>query len=131
MYVALGETDEWAHARRYDLYLQMAQRGDEMIRQLWEQMQQIPQYKGKTSLVVTVDHGRGRTPRDWTDHNAKVDGSDEIWMAVMGPDTEALGVRKNVQANQSMIASTVAMLLGENFQNKVPKAAPPLPGIMR
>lgn len=131
LYVALGETDEWAHARRYDLYLQMAQRNDSMIRDLWQWLQQDPQYKGKTTLVLTVDHGRGRTPRDWTDHGKNVDGAEEIWMAVMGPDTEALGIRKNVHATQSMIASTVAALLGEDFQKKVPKAAPPLPGVMR
>ncbi|MFT4840552.1 MAG: hypothetical protein ACI90M_001009 [Candidatus Azotimanducaceae bacterium] len=131
LYVALGETDEWAHSRRYDLYLQMAQRNDTMIRELWQWLQQDPQYKDKTTLLLTVDHGRGRTPRDWTDHGKNVAGAEEIWMAVMGPDTEALGIRKDVQATQSMIASTVAALLGEDFQKKVPKAAPPLPGVMR
>ena len=131
LYVALGETDEWAHARRYDLYLQMMQRNDSMVRTLWEWLQQDPQYQGKTSLIVTVDHGRGRTPRDWTDHNAKVQGSEEIWMAVMGPDTEAMGVREDVTATQAMIASTVAALLGEDFQKRSPKAAPPLPGVIR
>jgi hypothetical protein len=131
LYVALGETDEWAHARRYDLYLQMARRGDEMVRDLWETMQGIEQYRGKTTLVLTVDHGRGRTPRDWTDHGAKVEGAEEVWMAVMGPDTPALGVRRDVATNQAMIASTVASLLGEDLRAASPKAASPLPGVLR
>lgn len=131
LYVALGETDEWAHARRYDMYLQMARRADEMVRDLWQTMQSMEQYRGKTTLVLTVDHGRGRTPRDWTDHNAKVDGAEEVWMAVMGPDTPPLGVRENVQATQAMIASTVAELLGEDLHEKVPGAAGSLPGVMR
>lgn len=131
LYVAFGETDEWAHARRYDLYLQMMQRNDAMVRELWQWLQQDPQYKGKTSLVLTVDHGRGRTQRNWTDHSAKVDGAEEIWMAVLGPDTQALGVRKDVTATQAMIAGTVAALLGEDFQKIVPNAAPPLPGVVR
>jgi hypothetical protein len=131
LYVAFGETDEWAHARRYDMYLQMAHRADEMVRDLWETMQTIDQYRGKTTLVLTVDHGRGRTPRDWTDHNAKVEGAEEVWMAVMGPDTPALGVREGVRATQAMIASTVAELLGEDFRAKVPNAAGALPGAMR
>tara|TARA_R110002073_G_scaffold89972_1_gene212761 strand:+ start:298 stop:1386 length:1089 start_codon:yes stop_codon:yes gene_type:complete len=131
LYVAFGETDEWAHSRRYDLYLQMAQRNDRMVRELWQWLQQDPQYKDKTTLVLTVDHGRGRSPRDWTDHGKNVAGAEEVWMAVMGPDTEALGIRKDVHATQSMIASTVAALLGEDFQKKVPNAAPPLPGITR
>ena len=131
LYLALGETDEWAHARRYDLYLQMARRADEMVRELWETMQGIDQYRDKTTLVLTVDHGRGRTPRDWTDHNAKVEGAEEVWMAVMGPDTPALGVRSDVAATQAMIAATVAALLGEDLQAASPKAAAPLPGVLR
>lgn len=130
LYLALGETDEWGHGRRYDLYLQMAKNADAMIRELWELAQADPQYRGKTSLVVTVDHGRGRWPRDWTDHGEKVEGAEEIWMAVLGPDTPPLGVRKDTPATQSMIAATVAALLGEDYQSAVPQAAPPLPGVM-
>ena len=131
LYLALGETDEWAHARRYDLYLQMARRGDEMVRDLWETMQGLEQYRDKTTLVLTVDHGRGRGPRDWTDHNAKVEGAEEVWMAVMGPDTPPLGVRADVAATQAMIASTVAAALGEDLRAAVPQAAGPLPGALR
>lgn len=130
LYLALGETDEWGHGRRYDLYLQMARNADAMIRELWELAQADPQYRGKTSLVVTVDHGRGRGPRDWTDHGEKVEGAEEIWMAVLGPDTPPLGVRKDTPATQSMIAATVAALLGEDYQAAVPQAAAPLPGVM-
>jgi hypothetical protein len=131
LYLALGESDEWAHARRYDLYLQMAKVADAMIRELWEQAQRDEQYRGRTSLVITVDHGRGRTPKDWTDHDAKVDGAEEVWMAVLGPDTPALGVREGVAATQAMIAATVAALLGEDWVAACPAAAPPLPGVRR
>jgi len=51
-------------------------------------------------------------------------------MAVLGPDTPPLGVRKDTPATQSMIAATVAALLGEDYQAAVPQAAPPLPGVM-
>ncbi|MCC7065388.1 MAG: alkaline phosphatase family protein [Planctomycetes bacterium] len=131
LYLALGETDEWGHGRRYDLYLQMAHSADAMIRDLWELAQQDDQYRGRTSLVITVDHGRGRTEKDWTDHGAKVDGAEEVWMAVLGPDTPPLGVRQGVQATQAMVASTVAALLGEDFRQAVPAAAGPLPGAVR
>ena len=129
LYVALGETDEWAHARRYDLYLQMAQRNDKMIQDLWEWLQNDSQYKDKTTLLLTVDHGRGRTPRNWTDHGQNVEGAEEIWMAVLGPDTKPLGIRQDVHARSAMIASTIAALLGEDFHTKVPLAAPTLPGV--
>jgi hypothetical protein len=131
LYLALGETDEWAHARRYDLYLQMAQNNDRMLADLWQRLQAIEQYRGTTSLVVTVDHGRGRTGQDWTDHGRKVEGADEIWLAVLGPDTEPLGVRQDVEVRQSQVAATIAHLLGEDFRAAVPAAAPPLPGVVR
>lgn len=131
LYLALGETDEWGHGRRYDLYLQMANTADAMIRELWEMAQAHPDSRGRTSLVITVDHGRGRNERDWTDHGAKVEGAEEVWMAVLGPDTPPLGVRKDVHATQSMVAATVAALLGEDYGVAQPKAAPPLPGVLR
>ena len=42
LYVAFGETDDWAHAGRYDLYLDAARRTDAYIQRLWTTMQQMP-----------------------------------------------------------------------------------------
>jgi hypothetical protein len=131
LYVALDETDEWAHERRYDLYLDAAHRSDRFLRRLWETAQSLPAYRGKTALVVATDHGRGETPRDWTDHGERVPAAERIWVALMGPDTPALGVRAGVTATQAQLAATVAHLLGEDFRAGVPKAAPPLAGVVR
>jgi hypothetical protein len=131
LYLALGETDEWGHGRRYDLYLQMAQTADAMLRELWETVQSLDQYRGRTSLLVTVDHGRGRTEKDWTDHGAKVDGAEEIWIGVLGPDTPALGVRRDVRVTQAQVAATAAALLGHDWRAREPRAAAPLPDAVR
>jgi hypothetical protein len=131
LYVMLGETDEWAHGRRYDLYLDAAWRSDRFVRRLWELAQSLPDYRGRTALVLATDHGRGSTPTDWTDHGEKVPAAELIWMAVMGPHTKALGVREGVQATQSQLAATVAALLGLNFRAASPRAAPPLPDVVR
>ena len=85
LYVMLGETDEWAHGRRYDLYLDAAWRSDRFVRRLWEEAQSLPAYRGRTALVLATDHGRGAAPLDWTDHGQKVPAAEPIWMAVMGP----------------------------------------------
>ena len=53
----------------------------------------IPQYRGTTTLIVTTDHGRGEAPQGWRSHGEKVEGSEAIWIAVLGPDTPALGER--------------------------------------
>jgi hypothetical protein len=127
LYVSLGETDDWAHARRYDLYLAAAWQNDSFIRRLWEAAQAMSEYRGKTSLVLTTDHGRGSTGEDWTSHGAEVPGSDGMWIAVLGPDTPPRGVRKDVNVTQGQVAATVAALLGEDYHAASPNSAPPLP----
>jgi hypothetical protein len=129
LYVMLGETDEWAHEDRYDLYLDAAWRGDRFIRRLWDMAQSLPEYRGRTALVVAVDHGRGARVDDWTDHGRGVPAAERTWMAVMGPGIEPLGVRQGVTVTTAQIAATVAALVGEDFQKVAAKAAPPLPGI--
>src|SRR3954469_18559929 len=126
LYVMLGETDEWAHGRRYDLYLDAAQRNDRFIRKLWEAAQAIPQYANHTALLVATDHGRGDTGKDWTDHGRDVPASERIWMAAMGPSIAGLGLRGDGEVTQSQIAATIAALLGEDYVGAQPKAAPPL-----
>jgi hypothetical protein len=126
LYVMLGETDEWAHGRRYDLYLDSAWRDDRFIRKLWDTAQSMPEYAGTTALVLATDHGRGNTGENWTGHGEKVPESDQIWMAVMSPGVAALGARSDVKVTQSQVAATVAMLLGEDYNAAQPKAAKPL-----
>ena len=127
LYVMLGETDEWAHGRRYDLYLDAAWRNDRFVQRLWETAQSLPEYSGRTALIVTTDHGRGSTGANWTGHGEKVPESDQIWMAVIGPGVPALGARSNVAVTQSQVAATIAALLGEDYNAAQPKAAAPVP----
>jgi hypothetical protein len=131
LYLMFGETDEWAHMGRYDCYLRAVQLNDAWLARLWKTLQSDPQYAGKTSLVVTTDHGRGATPEDWRNHGPDVKGAEGIWIAVIGPDTPAMGVRKNLTVTQSQVASTIAMLLGKDFRTEQPKAAAPLPGVVQ
>jgi hypothetical protein len=60
-----------------------------------------------------------------------VPAAERIWMAAMGPDTPALGVRAAFEGTQSQLAATVAALLGEDFKAASPRAAPPLAGVIR
>jgi arylsulfatase A-like enzyme len=129
LYVMLGETDEWAHEGRYDLYLDAAFRSDRFLARLWDTLQSLPRYANQTTLVVTTDHGRGATATDWTDHGRKVPAAEATWMAAIGPGVPALGVRDAVTVTTSQIAATIAALVGEDFRKAAPGAAPPLPGI--
>ncbi|MBL8809611.1 MAG: alkaline phosphatase family protein [Planctomycetaceae bacterium] len=126
LYLSLGETDDWAHAGRYDLYLDAASRTDDYIRRLWETLQSMPEYKGRTTLILTTDHGRGDNRVDWKSHGEKIEGSEFIWMAVMGPDAAPQLITDST-VTQSQIAATVAASLGLDYNSEVPKAASPLP----
>jgi hypothetical protein len=129
LFIGLGETDEWGHGRRYDLYLDAAHFCDRFLAELWQTLQEMPEYRGKTSLLILTDHGRGDTRVNWTDHGKEIPSAEFIWFAVLGPDTPPLGVRENVETTQSQLAATVAHLLGEDFSAASPKSAPPLPGV--
>jgi DNA mismatch repair protein MutH len=91
-------------------------------------MQAMPQYRGRTTFIITCDHGRGSGLEEWKEHGVKQQGSENIWVAVMGPDTPPLGERSGAPAvTQGQIAATIAALLGRDFRTAVPAAAPPLP----
>ena len=131
LYIALGETDDWAHQRRYDRYLDAARHGDGFLRELWDSLQAMPDYQGRTALVVTTDHGRGPTVASWPNHGASVDDAEWVWAAVMGPGVASRGERNDVtDATQSQIAATVAALLGQDYRAAQPRAAAPLAGVV-
>lgn len=126
LYISLGETDDWAHAGNYPEYLNAAHRADEYLGVLWETAQSMPEYRGKTTLIFSPDHGRG-DGRKWTDHGEKLPRSKYIWMAFLGPDTPALGERSNTPAvTQNQIAATLAAFLDEDYNAEVPQAGKPI-----
>lgn len=115
LYVAYGETDDFAHDGRYDEYLLAAHRTDGFIQELWAWVQSQPDYRGRTTLVVTTDHGRG-SGADFPKHGADVSGAESIWIAVLGPDTPTLGEHVAPgRVVQAQIAATVAALLGLDY----------------
>lgn len=143
LYVAFGETDDFAHDRQYDQYLWAAQRTDQFIAELWQQLQNDPFYRNQTTLLITTDHGRGRHADSWSHHGsvramagylqkltaaAAVEGSDEIWLAALGPGIQPQGIRTTATPWwQHQVASTVAELLGHDFQAFQYKAQAALP----
>jgi hypothetical protein len=129
-YLTFGETDSWAHEGRYDQYLDAAHRTDAFLRTLWETVQAMPDYCDKTTLLIANDHGRGSGLEDWKKHGAKIEGAENVWLAVLGPDTPARGVRADITLMQNQIAATVAALLGEDYCGAVPEAGHPIADVL-
>ena len=132
LYLSLGETDEWAHAGKYTEYLAAAHRADAYLRELWETLQSMPEYRGSTTLIFSPDHGRGEGATEWKNHGEKVPDSKYIWMGFLGPDTPGLGERTHVPAvTQDQIAATLAGFLGEDYRAEVPRAGKPIADVLR
>lgn len=117
LYLGLGETDEFAHHARYDLYLQQANQFDRMLAELWHWVQTTPGYKDNTTFIITTDHGRGKKSDKWSKHGYFTGGSSQTWLAVIGPGIQPLGeIKEDQQIYQKQLAQTVAALLGEKFE---------------
>ena len=131
LFVGYGETDNWAHMGRYDLVLDSAHRMDGFVQELWDTMQAMPEYRGTTTFMITCDHGRGSGLTEWKEHGAEQKGSENVWIAVIGPDTKALGERRNTGVvTQSQIAATLAAFVGKDYHAAVPRAATPIADVL-
>jgi hypothetical protein len=132
MWLGLGQSDDWAHARRYDLVLDYLHIADGMIAELWRTLQSMEKYRGHTTLIVTTDHGRGRMPADWAEHDAGIQGCQDIFIAILGPETPAVGEAKDFpDVTQSDIAATMLQYLGLDWRKFNADAGPPVPGSLK
>lgn len=117
LYVALGETDDWAHDRRYDRYLETAHYFDQCLRRLWEALESEKQYRGRTTMLVATDHGRGETREDWTRHGAAVEGAQYVWLAALGVGVPPLGeAGADHRLTLSDVAPTMLELAGADYR---------------
>lgn len=129
LYIAYGETDDFAHDEDYDAYINSAHQTDAFIQALWNWTQSDDQYRDNTVFIISTDHGRGEQS-GWSGHGSDVDGADAIWIAAIGPGVEALGeVKTNTTSYQNQIASTVAAVLGSTFSSDRP-VGPPIESIV-
>jgi hypothetical protein len=130
LFIGFGEPDDWAHAGSYAEYLNAAHHNDTELATLWNQIQSMPEYKDKTTLIILPDHGRGDGAK-WTSHGQEIPGSGQTWMVFIGPDTAPLGERKDAHpVTESEIAATVVALLGEDYHAAVPASGVPVADVL-
>lgn len=115
VFVGFGETDEYAHEGNAAGYVQAIARFDSLLREIWRFIESHEHYRGKTALLITTDHGRGR--QNWRAHNPLAPGSEETWFAVASPDIEARGeVRTRGEIRHEQFARTILRLIGLNHE---------------
>lgn len=109
LYVAYGDTDDFAHDGDYSSYLRAAHYIDGFIQEIWDYVQSDPFYKDQTLLVITTDHGRGTQPLgQWKSHGKDYKNSDQVWMIFMGAGVKDKGeIDAKEQLYSNMIAPTI------------------------
>jgi hypothetical protein len=97
-----------------------------MLADLWNYIQSDPQYRDKTTLFITCDHGRGdKVKEEWQHHGEKIAGADEIWYAAIGAGIIPTGEWKTAsQVYQKQFAASFAAFLGFHFTADHPVALP-------
>ncbi|MDC6387144.1 sulfatase-like hydrolase/transferase [Maribacter sp. PR1] len=113
IYIAYGETDDFAHDGDYEAYLKSAHNTDSFIKELWRYTQSDPFYRNNTLFIITTDHGRGTIPIDtWKSHGNNIQGSGSVWLIVFGKGVITKGeVINKGQMFSNQIAPTILKVL--------------------
>jgi len=131
LWLGMSQSDDWAHADRYDRLLDYLHLTDRLLQDLWTTIEAHPLYRGRTTLIVTTDHGRGLGPVDWAEHDENIPCSEYIWLAIIGPDTPPLGTKVPAgTVYQADIAATIVALFGLSPAEFSANAGPVLPGVI-
>jgi len=107
--VYLADVDHYGHAGVWADYLEAIETADAIVGALWTRLQELPDYAGKTTLIVTNDHGRHTT--NWTGHGDSCAGCRRVQLLAIGPDTPA-GLVSSVQREIIDVAPSIGLLLG-------------------
>ena len=113
MLINFKEPDDSGHRSDWAGYLQGIQTSDKYLFELWKFLETDPNYKGKTTLIVTNDHGRhlDGISGGFVSHGDGCEGCRHINFYAYGPDFKQNQV-VNTTYNQTDIPATIAELLG-------------------
>jgi hypothetical protein len=102
LWIALGDTDEHAHAGNYRGYLESIAAADRFIGEL------VTKVGERTAIFVTADHGRDPNFRD---HGGPSSGA--VWLLARGPFLRGHGETATAQRRRLRdVAPTMRALLG-------------------
>jgi hypothetical protein len=113
VFANFGATDHLAHSGHWDWHTKAIEHQDLLFTQLWEAIEADPNYKGRTTLILTNDHGYhlDGVREGFAEHGDLCEGCRHIMLLVIGPDTKK-GAVIDKPAYQTDLAPTVGELLG-------------------
>ncbi len=116
MAVNLPQVDIRAHSLDWNGYLAAISGADSLVGVLWDFLQSDPEFAGRSTLVVTADHGRhDNRPTElhngFQNHGDACNGCRHILLAAAGVGIRA-GTEIAVSHNQTDLGATLGKLLG-------------------
>jgi hypothetical protein len=111
----LERVDHFGHSGSWPYYTRAIEIADSIVGMLWDFIESDPVYAGKTTLIVTNDHGRHTD--DWTTHGCDCEGCRTVMMLAVGPDT-----RRGFVSNEPRTIRDITPTIGELLGFETPKA---------
>jgi hypothetical protein len=119
---------EVAHFGSYSLYLSGIRTVDRLVSELWNEVQVLPAYKAKTTLLVLPEFGRdrdGSTTNGFFNHRQNTDTTRLIWMMCLGEAARHAQVMEQ-PVDLTDLCPTIVNLFGIK---KLDLPGKPLPGL--
>ena len=102
-----------AHWGSYSLYLQAITKTDRLCGMLWDEVQENPRYRGKTTVLILPELGRDgdvNTANGFLNHRSGDTSCRNVWLLALGAGVPKGETERTVQHVD--IAATAAELLG-------------------
>lgn len=121
---------EVAHFGSYSLHVAGIRTVDRLVYELWQQVQTLPAYSGKTTLFVLPEFGRdqdGSTTNGFFNHRQDSDSTRLTWMMCMGDAVRQAQIVEN-PIDQTDICPTMAQIFG---LGRLDLPGKPVPGLWK
>lgn len=105
-WVSLGDTDEWAHAGRYQEYLDSLRAADAFVGQVIRMVNNSPEY----TFIITADHGRNLF---WQHHGEDAESArDWLMMAGRGIPKKGFVTYKSTKSLSNILPTVKHIVTG-------------------
>jgi len=117
LYLSLVDSDEWGHLSDYYNYIQTLRQYDHWLEQLFERVKRIKGYGENTIIIVTTDHGRGKSRLLWPHHAAVIPSSKYVWMYLWDSNGVLSQMKKNGEIDLKKMEHNDIRPMIESFFN--------------
>ncbi len=113
LWITLHDIDV-AHSGAFSLYIDGIRRSDRLCGEIWKEIQNNPEYAGKTTLFIAPDFGRDADDtlggNGFQHHRTGDTVSRTTWMMILG-----LGARQNVIVERPVASTDLVPTLGAMY----------------